>query len=150
MFIGGMNHVMFNHRLLKIKAREPLMKKNRPKNLDLTTIKLPVMGLASILHRISAIIIWASLAYFLPLLYLSLASPEGFTRVTEMLATNFIAQFLTWGFLTALGYYFMGGLKHIIQEFGHFETLDGGKLISQIAIGLGILFSVLFGAWIWS
>ena len=125
------------------------MKPNRPKNMDLTTIKLPVMGLASILHRISAVVIWFSLFYFLPTLYLSLSSPESFNQVVEMLTGNLIAQFFSWGFLTAFGYYTMGGLKHIIQEFGYFETLEGGRFISQIAIGAGIFISILCGIWIW-
>ncbi|NTS76222.1 succinate dehydrogenase, cytochrome b556 subunit [Catenovulum sp. SM1970] len=125
------------------------MKDNRPKNLDLSTIKLPIMGLASILHRISAVIIWVAMAYFIPVLYISLESPEGFHKIQSMLAENFIAQFFAWGFLTALGYYVMGSLKHIIQEFGYFETIEGGRLISNVAIGLGILLSVLFGCWIW-
>lgn len=125
------------------------MKDNRPKNLDLATIKLPVMGLASILHRVSAVIIWVALAYFLPALYVSLESPEGFYKIKTMLTDNFIAQFFAWGFLTALGYYIAGGLKHIIQEFGYCETLEGGRKISQLAIALGVVLSVLFGIWIW-
>ena len=125
------------------------MKDSRPRNMDLTTIKLPVMGLASILHRICAVIIWFSLAYFLPLLFISLQTPKGFASTVTLMNDNFLAQFLTWGFLTALGYYTMGGVKHLIQEFGYFETLEGGKLISQLAIGLGIVLSVFFGFWIW-
>lgn len=125
------------------------MRPNRPKNLDLTTIKLPIMGLASILHRVSAVIIWVAMAYFLPVLYLSLESPEGFYKMKGLLQENFIAQFFTWGFLTALGYYIAGGFKHFIQEFGYFESLEGGKLISQAAIGLGLIFSAAFGFWIW-
>ncbi|MDO6474612.1 succinate dehydrogenase, cytochrome b556 subunit [Alteromonas sp. 1_MG-2023] len=125
------------------------MKDIRPRNMDLTTIKLPVMGLASILHRICAVIIWFSLAWFLPLLFLSLQGAEGFENVQSLISGNFIAQFFTWGFLTALGYYMMGGIKHLIQEFGYFETLEGGKLISQVAIASGILLSVLFGFWVW-
>lgn len=125
------------------------MKKERPKNLDLSTIKLPVMGVASILHRISAVIIWVSLAYFLSILAISLNTEEGFNSIQNLLSNNFIAQFFTWGFLTAFGYYTMGGLKHIIQEMGHFETLEGGKMISQTAIALGIVISILFAIWIW-
>lgn len=125
------------------------MKDNRPKNLDLATIKLPVMGVASILHRISAVIIWVAMAYFLPALYVSLSSPEGFYKIQTMLTDNFISQFFAWGFLTALGYYAMGTLKHIIQEFGYCETLEGGKKISQLAIALGVVLSVLFAVWIW-
>ena len=121
----------------------------RPVNLDLTTIKLPVMGLASILHRVSAVIIWVAAAYFLPMLYMSLESAEGFHKITSLLAENIIIQFFTWGFLTALGYYVAGGLKHIIQELGFFETLEGGRFISSFAIGMGVLMSFASGFWIW-
>lgn len=126
------------------------MSKKRPVNLDLTTIKLPVMGFASILHRISAVVIWFGFACFLGMLSLSLESAQGLADVQSMLNDNFIVQFLAWGFLTALGYYICGGLKHIIQEFGYFEELDGGKLISQVAIGMGLIMSVVFALWIWS
>ncbi|MDB4837675.1 succinate dehydrogenase, cytochrome b556 subunit [Marinomonas sp.] len=126
------------------------MKNQRPVNLELNTISLPITGIASILHRISAIIIWASLAFFLPTLYISLGSPEGFNSVMSMVAENFIAQFVIWGFLTAAGYYAMAGMKHIIQDMGHFEELESGQLISKVVIGLGIVISLLFGAWIWA
>jgi succinate dehydrogenase / fumarate reductase cytochrome b subunit len=125
------------------------MKDKRPKNMDMTTMQLPIMGVASILHRVSAVVIWISLAYFLPILYISLQSAQGFGTIETMLIESFIAQFVTWGFMTAAGYYVFGGLKHIIQEFGYFETLQDGKLISQIAIGLGIVLSVVFGIRIW-
>lgn len=125
------------------------MNRNRPKNLDLATIKLPVMGLASILHRISAVVIWVGLFYFLPTLYVSLSNAQGLQNVQAMLSNNIIAQFFAWGFLTALGYYVCGGLKHIIQEFGFFETLEGGRLISQVALGLGIVLSILTAFWVW-
>lgn len=122
---------------------------NRPKNLDLTTIKLPIMGIASILHRVSAVIIWVSMMCFLPLLFISLNSQEGFNHIKSILTENFFAQFFIWGFLTAFGYYIVGGLKHIIQEFGYFETLEGGYAISWFAIGLGVILSLISGYWVW-
>lgn len=125
------------------------MRSNRPKNLDFTTIKLPVMGVASILHRVCAVIIWIFMIFFLPILYISLESPEGFNEIKIIMTENFFAQFFLWGFLTAFGYYIMGGIKHIIQEFGYFETLEGGAAIARAAIGLGIILSLLFGYWVW-
>ncbi len=125
------------------------MADNRPKNLDLRTIKLPVMGLTSILHRISAVIIWAAMIFLLPVLYISLESIKGFDSITTLINENVLVQLFLWGFLTALGYYIVGGLKHIIQEFGYFETLNGGAFIAKVAIGLGICLSLLSGFWIW-
>ena len=125
------------------------MADTRPKNLDLRTIKLPIMGLTSILHRISAVVIWVAMIFFLPVLFISLESAAGFDQIQTMLTESFLAQFFLWGFLTALGYYIIGGLKHIIQEFGYFESLQGGAIISKVAIGLGIFLSLLSGFWIW-
>jgi len=125
------------------------MAKTRPKNLDLSTIKLPVMGLSSILHRVSAVIVWTAMILLLPILYISLASAEGFNQVTSILSEYFLAQFVLWGFLTVLGYFIIGGLKHIIQEFGYFESLQGGALISKIALSLGACLGFVSGFWIW-
>ena len=125
------------------------MADTRPKNLDFRTMKLPIMGVASILHRISAVVIWIAMIFFLPVLYISLESAEGFNQIKTMLTENLLAQFFLWGFLTAFGYYIVGGLKHIIQEFGYFESIEGGTIISRAAIGLGICLSILSGFWIW-
>lgn len=126
------------------------MKDKRPVNLDLHTIKLPVTGVASILHRISAVILWVAMAFFLSVLCVSLGSAEGFNTIEKLVTENFLVQFIIWGFMTAAGYYTMAGLKHIIQDFGHFEELESGKLISKVVIGLGLVFSFLFGVLIWA
>ena len=126
------------------------MKKQRPVNLELGTMQWPATAIASILHRISAVVIWVAMLVSLPLLYVSLSSADGFNSLSTLLNENFLAQFFAWGFLTAMGYYAMASIKHIIQEFGHFETLQGGKMISVTAIGLGIFISLLMAVWIWS
>lgn len=125
------------------------MKNERPVNLDIKTIWMPVTAIASITHRICAVIIWVAMAIFLPAIYVSLDSAEGFNRMTALLAENFFVQFIVWGFLTAMSYYAMGSLKHIIQEMGHFETIEGGRFISNLAIGLGVFLSLLCGIWVW-
>ena len=121
------------------------LKKERPVNLDLGTMQWPATAIASILHRISAVIIWVAMIVSIPVLYVSLSSADGFNSLSTLMQDNFIVQFIAWGFLTAMGYYAMGSIKHIIQEFGHFETLQGGKIISVAAIGLGIVISLLNG-----
>ncbi|MFT2097304.1 succinate dehydrogenase, cytochrome b556 subunit [Marinomonas sp. 2405UD66-6] len=126
------------------------MKNKRPVNLDLHTIKLPITGVASILHRISAVILWVAMAFFLSVLCVSLGSPEGFDNIEKLVTDNFLVQFIIWGFMTAAGYYTMAGLKHITQELGYFEELESGKLISKVAIGLGLVISFLFGVLIWA
>ncbi len=69
----------------------------RPVNLDLRTIKLPITAYTSILHRVSGVILFVGLAVLLYTLDKSLASEEGFAQVKECL-TSPLAKFVTWGF----------------------------------------------------
>ncbi|MEM1113442.1 MAG: succinate dehydrogenase, cytochrome b556 subunit [Pseudomonadota bacterium] len=122
---------------------------DRPVNLDLATIKFPITAVASILHRVCAVIIWVGLAFGLYLLWTVQASPEGYAAAASLF-DNFFIQFISWGFLTALGYYCMGGLKHLIQEIGYFEDFEGGSVISWTAISLGVVLAILSGVMVWA
>ena len=123
---------------------------DRPVNLNLGTIQFPITAPASILHRVCAVIIWVALGYALYLAWFVQNTPDGYATVAELFKTNCLIQFVNWGFLTALGYYCMGGLKHIIQEMGYFEEFESGQKISWLAIGLGIVLSVVMGVVIWA
>ncbi|MEG0336415.1 MAG: succinate dehydrogenase, cytochrome b556 subunit, partial [Hafnia sp.] len=87
------------------------VKKQRPVNLDLQTIRFPVTAIASILHRASGVITFVSIGILLWLLGLSLASPEGFAQAAAVM-DSFIVKFIVWGILTALAYHICGGIRH--------------------------------------
>lgn len=125
------------------------MRQQRPVNLDLRTIKMPITAKASILHRISAVVLWVGMAIFLPVLFLSLQSEQNFLSIQSLVLDNVLAQFVAWGLLTAFGYYSAATLKHVIQDFGYFEELDSGKQIASAALIIGIVLSLVWGLWIW-
>lgn len=125
------------------------MNKQRPVNLDLRTINMPVTARASILHRISAVVLWVGMAFALSALALSLQDEAGFSTAYVWVTDNFVGQFIAWGLLTALGYYCMATIKHIIQEVGYFEELESGKQISRAAIIAGVVLSLISGVWVW-
>ena len=102
----------------------------RPVNLDLRTIKLPITAYTSILHRISGVILFVGIAVLLFGLDKSLASEEGFAQVKECL-TSPLAKFVIWGLLSALLYHLVAGVRHLIMDMGIGETLEGGKLGSR-------------------
>jgi succinate dehydrogenase / fumarate reductase, cytochrome b subunit len=126
------------------------MSDNRPVNLDLGTVSFPITAIASILHRICAVISWVGLGFLLCALCYVLSSPEDYYVLANALNTNFIAQFVAWGLLTAFGYYCAATVKHLIQDFGFFEDFAGGKCISWVAIAVGIVLSVLAGVLVWA
>jgi len=54
------------------------MSDNRPVNLDLGTVSFPITAIASILHRICAVISWVGLGFLLCALCYVLSSPEDY------------------------------------------------------------------------
>ena len=124
------------------------MKSQRPVNLDLRTIKLPITAYTSILHRISGVILFVGLAVLLYALDKSLASEEGFEQVKACM-TSPLAKLVIWGLLSALLYHLVAGVRHLIMDMGIGETLEGGKLGSQIVLAVAAVVIVLAGVWIW-
>ena len=124
------------------------MKSQRPVNLDLRTIKLPITAYTSILHRISGVILFVGLAVLLYALDKSLASEEGFEQVKACM-TSPLAKLVIWGLLSALLYHLVAGVRHLIMDMGIGETLEGGKLGSKIVIVVSVVVILLAGVWIW-
>ncbi|WP_268800719.1 succinate dehydrogenase, cytochrome b556 subunit [Pseudomonas huanghezhanensis] len=124
------------------------MNSQRPVNLDLRTIKLPVTAYTSILHRISGVILFVGVAIMLYALDVSLGSEEGFGQVKAWL-TSPLAKLVIWALLSALLYHLVAGIRHLIMDAGIGETLEGGKLGSKIVIAVSLVVIVLAGVWIW-
>jgi len=78
----------------------------------------------------------------------SLSSPEGFEDVRAHLSSP-LAKLVSWALLSALLYHLVAGVRHLIMDTGHGETLEGGKLGSKIVIAVSAVLIVLAGVWIW-
>lgn len=124
------------------------MKKERPVNLELSTIQLPAAAKASIMHRVSGVVMLIALAFLIWAFATSLSGPEGFAHV-ESLMTSFVAKFIGWGILTALGFHLIIGVRHWIMDLGHWEELEAGRTSANVFIVLSIVWAVLVGVWLW-
>lgn len=125
------------------------VKKQRPVNLDLTTIRFPITAIASILHRVSGVITFVAVGILLWLLGLSLSSPEGFQTASSIMG-SFIARFILWGILTALAYHVVVGIRHMLMDFGWLEeTLEIGKSSAILSFVITVVFSLLAGVFVW-
>lgn len=109
------------------------MTDKRPVNLSIVTIHFPVAALASILHRISGLVLIGAFAVFLYLLHFSLASPEDFAKVLGII-TCIPSKLLIWAMLSALGYHSCAGIRHLLMDAGIGESLKGGTLSAQITL----------------
>jgi len=128
--------------------RNPIVKANRPVNLDIGTISLPITAKASILHRVSGVFMVAGVAVLLYLFDLSLASPEGFAEAQTLLAAP-LAKLVLWAVTAGLIYHTVAGIKHLIMDMGIGETLEGGTLGAYAVFMFSAILIAMAGFWIW-
>ncbi|WJV55212.1 succinate dehydrogenase cytochrome b556 subunit [Prodigiosinella aquatilis] len=125
------------------------VKKQRPVNLDLQTIRFPITAIASILHRASGVITFVAVGILLWLLGISLSSPEGFMQAAAIM-DSFIVKFIVWGILTALSYHIAGGLRHLLMDFGYIEEdLVSGTRSANLSFIITVVLSFLAGVLVW-
>lgn len=124
------------------------MKKQRPVNLDLRTISMPIAAIASILHRISGVIMLFAVGILLWLLAESLSSEQGFQNAQEIVS-GFFGAFILWGILTALAYHIVGGIRHLLMDMGYFEELESGALSAKVSFVATAVLSILAGIMVW-
>jgi succinate dehydrogenase / fumarate reductase cytochrome b subunit len=103
---------------------------------------------ASILHRISGVVMVFAIGILLWTLSLSLSSAEGFAQVKSLLDGVFFKLIII-GILAALIYHVLGGLRHLLMDLGHFEELESGNATAKLVIVLWIILTVLVGVSLW-
>ncbi|QEW06199.1 succinate dehydrogenase, cytochrome b556 subunit [Nitrincola iocasae] len=125
------------------------MNKKRPVNLDLQTIKLPLPAVTSILHRATGVALFFGAIFAVYLLGLSLDSQSGFDAAADLLQDSFLAKLIAWGFVSALLYHLVAGIKHLIMDLGYGEELESGQLAAKVTLIVGGVLILLAGVWIW-
>lgn len=124
------------------------VKDKRPVNLDLTTIKFPVTAIASITHRITGVALFFAVPFLLWALDRSLASPESFTDMQDIMA-NPLAKLVTWAIVSLLLFHLVAGIRHLFMDTGIGETLEGGRKGAWTVFVVSVILILLAGGWIW-
>jgi succinate dehydrogenase / fumarate reductase cytochrome b subunit len=89
--------------------------KKRPKNLDLTTIKLPLPGKVSILHRVSGAGLFICLPVILWLFSASLSSAETYATFKSVFA-SLPAKVVLAGLIWAYLHHFCAGIRFLLLD----------------------------------
>ena len=131
------------------KARSKSRYQNRPKNLNLFTIRLPINALVSILHRATGCALFLILPFLLLLLQLSLNSPENFLRVLAILHLPFIKLMLL-GLAWAFFHHFFAGVRHLAMDVHWMTTLMKARYTSKVVLVLGVLATLVLAVNLWS
>jgi succinate dehydrogenase / fumarate reductase cytochrome b subunit len=110
-----------------------------PIYLNLLKIHLPIAGVSSITHRVSAVGIFILLLPFLFLLFLAVNSESGFDLVSFYFEMTFVKVFFNL-LIAGLTYHFISGIRHLVMDFGYWETLEAGR---NSAIGTFVVSFIL-------
>ena len=138
---------MSNSLSLRIKQAY-IVKKQRPVNLELNTIKFPPSAISSILHRVTGVAMFFALLFVIWAWAVSVQSPEGFANV-QAIMDGFFGKFVAIGTASALTYHILGGLRHVVMDLGHWEELESGNTSAKATIALWIVLTVVLGVALW-
>jgi succinate dehydrogenase / fumarate reductase cytochrome b subunit len=118
------------------------MKPKRPVFLDLWRIKLPAMGLASILHRVSGVLMVLSIPLFAHLFHQSLEGPAGFAAASATLASwpvRLLLLVLAWSLL----HHLFAGVRYLALDLGLGLEREVARRSAQVVIGAAVAVLVL-------
>ena len=113
---------------------------NRPVNINLMKIKLPIAALVSITHRFAGMyIFFVTLPLSIYLFNLSILSESSFTNLVYILSTNIlISTFVSFSYLV-LFYHILTGVRHLIMDMHIGESLSASRASSILVITIWFL-----------
>jgi succinate dehydrogenase / fumarate reductase cytochrome b subunit len=124
-------------------------KRNRPKNLNLFTIRMPINALVSILHRATGCLLFLVLPVLLILLQLSLSSAEHYQMVKSLLNSPFTKLMLL-GLAWAFFHHFFAGIRHLAMDVHWMTTLMKARFTSKAVLALGVLATLVLAINLWT
>ena len=124
------------------------MHQQRPVNLNLMTLKFPPAAIASILHRISGVILFLLIPAILYILDQSLRSEKSFTSLHQCL-TSPLGKFGIWVLLSSMIYHIIAGIRHLLMDAGIGEGAKVVQCTAKASIALSVILILLLGVWLW-
>ena len=120
----------------------------RPVNLNLMTIAFPLPAIVSILHRISGVILFLSMPFWIYALQQSLSSDNDFSQLQQCMSEGWI-KFFVWLSLSALVYHFIAGVRHLFMDLGWGDSLQAGRVSSRMVMLVSVIIILVVGYWLW-
>lgn len=122
--------------------------RKRPKHLNLFQIKLPIAGVASILHRISGFGLFLLLPLLIWLLELSLTSPDGFEQF-KTITNHPLVKLLMIGLLWAFLHHFCMGVRILLIDVHVGVAKAQAAASAKAVLAVSLLLTLILGAKLW-
>lgn len=123
-------------------------KKQRPKNLNLFTIRLPINAVVSIMHRASGVGLFLSLPLVLLAFKTSVDSPNSYFLLTNILNSWYVKLMLI-GLSWAFFHHFFAGIRHLLQDIHWMTSLKNARFSSRVVLYLVGISVFAFTVAIW-
>ena len=117
--------------------------KKRPKNLDLTTIQLPLPGKVSILHRVSGAGLFLCLPVILWLFSASLTSADTFATFKSVFA-SLPAKVVMAGLIWAFIHHFCAGIRFLLLDMHVGIEKEAARKSAAIVLAVSIPLTLVF------
>ncbi|MBZ0132359.1 MAG: succinate dehydrogenase, cytochrome b556 subunit [Rhodocyclaceae bacterium] len=127
---------------------ETIMKKERPKHLDLRVIKQPLPAIASILHRVSGAGLFLMLPFLIYLFELSLDSSLGFNIFKAFVAYPLVKLILI-GLLWAFLHHFCMGIRILLLDMNMGTDLKPARTSAKAVLVVSLVLTAILGAKLW-
>lgn len=118
--------------------------KKRPVYLNLFKIRMPVMAVLSIAHRITGVLMALLIPAFIYLFSLSVSDQQGFSHVLILMNTPLMKGVLLltlWG----LALHFFSGLRFLLIDFEIGVDKQQARRSAWLVHALAIIAVVIFG-----
>src|SRR5487761_2446485 len=126
-----------------------IVPKPRPKNLDLRTIRLPLPGIVSILHRVSgALLFLLGIPLLLAGLQSSLHSREGFAAVGALFSQAAV-KLLLLAFIWAFVHHFCAGIRFLLLDIHKGVKIKPARTSSLWVMIVSLLLTFAAGVALW-
>ncbi|TAG47336.1 MAG: succinate dehydrogenase, cytochrome b556 subunit [Betaproteobacteria bacterium] len=116
---------------------------------DLARYRLPLPGIASIIHRITGIALFFGLILLLPMLQMSLKSEAGFEAFRTIVWGNPLAKLVMIGLLFAIIYHLIAGIRHVIQDSGKWLDLQVSRSTASAVFVSSVVVTALIVWRLW-
>lgn len=118
---------------------------------DLTTYKLPVAGILSILHRISGLLMFILLPLAVWLFDLSVTSEFTYERLAAVVAgagyyPGWLVKLIILGLIWAFLHHLVAGLRHVYMDVYHKVDKAFGKSSAIVSFVISLGLTAVLGA----
>ena len=122
-----------------------MVKHKRPVFLNLWQIRFPITAIMSIMHRLTGVLLFLAIPFFIYALQQSLQSESGFQTVigyADSLAMKIALLLLVWSLL----HHFLAGVRYLLLDIDIGIELPQARLTAWLVIILALVLLVLAGS----